>query len=447
MKMKIKLLFVCITIGLALLGCEINGLEEETSVQELELVPKESSNQQKAKTGANQASSPYSCLISTLAADEADYNYWNQSFWVHFPKPAIDKAEGKTTFKAFSFSSEKAGSKAGSWAGKDNVVRVAQCVIPDSDLAEILLENQLRKFGKGTWLESQAKTKNTSNQNGSQINSAPYWECSEYFVTVVCQVDSQTGELTNCVITDVRCISYELVYDDPVGGGGGSGGPSDDPGECDPTGTEPCYNDGGGGSIPPPEPDPCDEHPVGDPDRPVYCDKPCETNDLTLNKLAEMQVLENLWTQSFGEFTNGQPPPQNERKEFGGWLVIDNGQQKFVNFPEELKSSICSIKNVPPPPQGAIAIIHTHPMFPTERVKVASCVDRTLDAAGITDTDIRTQWLSIGVRYNQEPSRSDLAYAKEHKITSYYLDGTLIEKYYDGTAEQQIADIKSRCGY
>lgn len=57
----------------------------------------------------------------------------------------------------------------------------------------------------------------------------------------------------------------------PVGGGGGGGYPSDDPGECDPMGTEPCFENGGGGSIPPPEPDPCEES-----NPPLYCE--CENS-------------------------------------------------------------------------------------------------------------------------------------------------------------------------
>jgi hypothetical protein len=91
--MKKILLFVLLLVALGLTGCEFNNLEEEELVNELELIPKEQSTYQKAKAASNQKPTPYSCLISTLADDEADYNYWNQSFWVHFPKPAVDQAE------------------------------------------------------------------------------------------------------------------------------------------------------------------------------------------------------------------------------------------------------------------------------------------------------------------------------------------------------------------
>jgi hypothetical protein len=193
-RVKKLLLFGLLLAGLILSGCEFNQFSVDEQVDELTLVPKQQTIGQKAKTASNQQTSPYSCLISTLADDEADYNYWNQAFWVHFPKPAIERAEGKTIFKAFSFASEHAGDKAGSWAGKDKIVRVAQCEVPDSKLAETLLEEQLKKFGKGTWLESHKANHESSSQNEVKTKSTSDWdwECSEYFITVVCQVDSQS---------------------------------------------------------------------------------------------------------------------------------------------------------------------------------------------------------------------------------------------------------------
>lgn len=139
--MKKLLLFGLLLAGFSLVGCEFNQLGEDEQVDQLMLVPKQQTNGQKAKATSNQQTSSYSCLISTLADDEAEYNYWNQAFWVHFPKPAVKQAEGKTIFKAFSFASEHSGEKAGNWAGKDKIVRVAQCEIPDSELAETCWKN------------------------------------------------------------------------------------------------------------------------------------------------------------------------------------------------------------------------------------------------------------------------------------------------------------------
>jgi len=225
-----------------------------------------------------------------------------------------------------------------------------------------------------------------------------------------------------------------------------------DPNDCDdPTGFD-CGgtgggdSDGGGGSG-----DDCDPGAIDQPagcEEPVDEPEPCNTEDANIDSLSSMGVLDLLWQSSFGEFTNGTPPPQDQRKEKGGWLIADDSDQlSFQPFPAGLEASICTIQNVPPPPAGAVSVVHTHPMFPEERVKETSCVNRVLDKAGITDPDIRSQWHASGVKYRQEPSRADLEYAKEHTITSYYMDGTLIEKYYDGTSNQQVTQLESRCGY
>jgi len=272
--MKKFLLFGLFLAGLGLAGCEFNQLSEDEQVDELTLVPKQQTTGQKAKTASNQQTSPYSCLISTLADDEADYNYWNQAFWVHFPKPAVEQAEGKTIFKAFSYGSEHAGSKAGNWAGKENIVRVAQCIIPDSKLAESLLEEQLMKFGKNTWMESRKDVIDAPPKEGAKAKSASGdWECGQWYTVYVCKYNAEGNYYYDC--TEVGPFCAYLVYvegEDSGGGGGGGGGgfPGDDPGECDPMGTEPCFEGPGGGSQPPPPPpNPCDTS-----NPPDYCAEP-----------------------------------------------------------------------------------------------------------------------------------------------------------------------------
>ena len=304
--MKKFLLFGLLLAGLGLAGCEFNQLSEDEQVDELTLVPKQQTTGQKAKTASNQQTSPYSCLISTLADDEADYNYWNQAFWVHFPKPAVEQAEGKTIFKAFSYGSEHAGEKAGSWAGKDKIVRVAQCEIPDSKLAETLLEEQLMKFGKNTWMESRKDAIDPPPNEGTKAkNASGDWECGEWYVVYLCKYDAETDTYYDCIQSEPICAYYVYVEGPDSGGDGGGGGfPGDDPGECDPMGTEPCFDGGGGGSIPPPPPpDPCEEN-----NPPAYCE--CEdTGNSVLDNTALQIVSENLWDKQ-----------ASSQKEQGGFL-------------------------------------------------------------------------------------------------------------------------------
>lgn len=245
--MKKILLFGLLFVGLSLMGCEYNKLTEEETIDELLLVPKQQSTHQKAKATSNHEVSPYSCLISTLADDEAEHNYWNQAFWVHFPKSAIKQSKGKTIFKAFSFGSQDAGEKAGSWAGKDNIVRVAQCVIPNSELAETLLEEQLMKFGRKTWMESRKENSKTPPKNNMQAkNKSGNWECGQWYTVYVCKYNAEGNYYYDCTVVGPICAYYYYVEGDSGGGGGDNGFPSDDPGECDPA--ELCFDDGGSGS-------------------------------------------------------------------------------------------------------------------------------------------------------------------------------------------------------
>jgi hypothetical protein len=245
--------FIAIALIALLVSCQSPSKPLELEETQFSLIPK-GSEQARAKEAKNGRQSPYSCLISTLADDEADYNYWNRAFWLEFPEKVIKEAKGKVVMRAIALGSEHAGSKAGSWQGVDNVVRVAQCLIPDSPLAVELLESELRKFSEGTWI---------SNRRGRLASpSTSGWECSEFFVVVSCW---GTPTSYHCEVTDVRCVSYIYIEEEPIGGGGGDGFPGEDPGECDPYGAEPCYL-GGGGSQPPPEPpNPCAGNPIKNP--------------------------------------------------------------------------------------------------------------------------------------------------------------------------------------
>src|SRR5690625_1398078 len=111
--MKKGLLFGLLLAGLSLTGCEFNQLAGDEQVDELMLVPKEKTIGQKPKMASNQKPSPYSCLISTLADDEAEYNYWNQSFWVHFPNQPLIKQKVKPFLKRSHFQANMPEKKPG----------------------------------------------------------------------------------------------------------------------------------------------------------------------------------------------------------------------------------------------------------------------------------------------------------------------------------------------
>jgi hypothetical protein len=418
-RMKKFLLFGLLLAGFGLAGCEFNQLAGDEQVDELMLVPKQQT-QQKAKTNSNQQTSPYSCLISTLAEDEADYNYWNQAFWVHFPRSAIDEAEGKTIFKAFSFASEQSGDNAGSWAGKGKIVRLAQCEIPDSDFAETLLIEQFIKFDE----------KLVDVFNRQLKSKAGDWECIEFYHTYDCEYDPSEG-MVICTIMDTHCVTWVYVEEPPISGGGG-GFPGNDPGECDPMGTEPCFDGGGGSSIPPPEPDPCDET-----NPPSWCTDKCETGDATIDNTGVQETFEYLYDKSDFDL------PIDQRTEQGGWITKDplSGDFGFTEFPSNWPRYACGIgmpQNwVNAAPSNTVGMVHTHPFFEN---------DDTTDP-NVCGEEYGTEDWTSGFGNDDLQALIDLAnHLSDHTIKGYVIDGNNIVTF-NTLSFTGPEDIDPRCGY
>jgi hypothetical protein len=169
--------------------------------------------------------------------------------------------------------------------------------------------------------------------------------------------------------------------------------------------------------------------------------------DEYIDTMSEQGVLIQLWLESFGPGTGFD---QYDRREMGGRLVEDSGGNLFFEpFPGDLDATICHISGVPPPPNGSVAVIHTHPMIPDdgERIMVSSCIDRALDEQNITDPELREYYHEVGLLYESGPTTNDIIYAKTHSITSYYIDYTQIEKYYNGEKNEVTDDDYDRCGF
>ncbi|MCC5914522.1 MAG: hypothetical protein JJU46_09125 [Balneolaceae bacterium] len=395
--------------------------------------------------------SNYYCLVSTLNPEGAEHTYRYDAYYVHIPPGLAREPGGRelplswVTIEVGQKSAlERPGTKR---AGEEGgLVRMGKCLLPDSEVVLEMVEKRLKRFTTNTWAFQYDKV-NTSDNEKPLIQNLG-WQCSEYFIVTNCNIDPDTGDLINCVVADIRCVEWEYYDDGP--GGGDHGGGGDDPGPGDGGSGGPGDGYGGGDSGDPCDPDgPAQDLPVEclDPLDPVP--NPCDTDDDLVDKMSELGILDQLWQESFGPGTGFD---HDNRREMGGWLTQDlNGDYGFTPFPEGLESSICHISGVPPPPAGAVAVIHTHPAFPTERIKVESCIDRFINRRGITDLEarnqLRDQLLQTGLMMRQEPSEQDIEYSKAYQITSYYMDGTLIEKYYDGTNNKESDDVYSRCGY
>lgn len=120
----------------------------------------------KTKSFNNSKESPYSCLISTLADEEKEYNYWNQAFWIKIPNSMIEDGE-ETVLEVFVFSDPNAGEKSGAFLNQEQVVRVAQCKIPNSEKVKEKLEKQFKRFTKGSWAEKGLITERKAKWTGN----------------------------------------------------------------------------------------------------------------------------------------------------------------------------------------------------------------------------------------------------------------------------------------
>lgn len=395
------------------------GAEEPS--EEIIFIPKANSVGDKSKSPVENEDSPYSCLVSTLANEEADYNYWNIPFWVHIPDEIVKKAEGKTVLKAFIYRDDQAGEKAGSFLGKENVVRVAQCLIPDSEKAFEIMDKTFKKFGKKTWIDSD-RVKKIAN-----IKKKGDWECSSWYTVYICQYNTQTDTYYNCKISQPICAEWVYVEGSEGGGGGGStGGPSDDPGYCDPNGLDPCFDEGDGASSPAP---PCSQA-----NPPKWCSDPCETGDPVLDNTGIQEALELIWEASKTNL------PIAQRVEQGGYITKSNGKYKFISFPKTWSKFACGI-NLPSNwknsiPSNTVALVHSHPFF----------VGENTTASNVCGSSGEVSYTSLHSQDDRDMLQEVGNHQSNFGIKGYVIDGNNTVRY-GVLSFTQAESIKTRCGY
>lgn len=421
--MKNNLLFigvVLVTCLLVMANCSNSTGVEEPS-DEILFIPKSVLEDGKNKVPNGAKESPYACHVSTLANEEADYNYWNTSFWVHIPEGLANQAEGRTVLKSFVYGDKHAGDKARSFRGEPKVVRVAQCLLPDNEKVFEQLEKKFKKFGKNSWADSDTVKK------AMNIKQKGEWVCSQFFITEVCSYNSQTGNWNLCTITDIRCIEWTFVMEeDDFPNGGGSGGPSDNPGDCDPNGLDPCFDEGDGNSGPPPTNtnDPCE---VANP--PVWCS--CnDTGDPILDNLGIKEEIYNLFNASNANASN-----TFDRKEQGMWITKNptTGEYGFSKFEDGWSNfTPCGMDYADIGiPSNTIGWVHSQPF---------SIGEKMFPCAGFTESEVSIT-LQISPNafdkyvYTGAPSTDDqvLINLVEDEIPGLNLKSYIIDK--DGITE------------
>lgn len=393
-------------------GCS-STIDADESPDEITFIPKAKDLDDKSKSQEANQESSYSCLISTLANEEAEYNYWNISYWVHIPDEIVKEADGKTILKAFIYSDEHAGEKAGSFGEISNVVRVAQCLIPDSEKAFEIMDEKFKKFRKRSWIDSERVRK------VANIKEKGDWECSSWYTVYICQYNTQTDTYYNCKVSEPICAEWVYIEGEDSGGGGGTGGPSDDPGYCDPNGLDPCFDEGDGGSTPVP---PCSEA-----NPPEWCSNPCETGDPILDNTGIQEAMELIWEASKTNL------PIAQRVEQGGYITQSNGKYKFEPF-TNLTHSACGITGNMVPPNSTVAYIHTHPFFVGENTTLAC------GAGGVTSHQ------STHSTEDFNTLHLIASYTGNYLVEGYVIDGNNIVTFTTGSFPG-FGGVQGRCGY
>jgi len=343
-------------------------------------------------------------------------------------------------------------------------------VVPDHPDALLLLRKQLAHFDEDSWAANSdeiQKFKSSELQNpDTRSEAAPFsqhelhngmenlniltdslgledeikslsssMECSEYFVTIV----FVNGTIYSI---DIDCDGYIIVEDGT--GGGGSGGSSPDPGDCDPT--LPCF-DGPGGSQPP---SPGDDNPCLDSDPPVWCTDPCDTGDPIIDNPTIQEAMENIWNDSNFD------ADEFDRREQGGWIIENpqTGNIEFEPFPSDWNRTACriDIPNEFTMPAGTVAMVHSHPYSTNE--KMFACLANNELLTPETILTFKDQLEGAAELYQNKPSQNDIdlleGFASQGiSIDGYIIDNEGITKYNDQSNrnDPQTMESNERCGF
>lgn len=282
-------------------------------------------------------------------------------------------------------------------------VAMANCVIPRTRAA---IEAVHRRFGVG------ADARITEQRGGADVEAR----------TQSCVEDGQC-ELEGLVVdAEEGCTNPDWTRgsdgvcrssrgDSPGGSGDGSG-------------SEGSWGGGGDGSD-------------GDDPDPGTPPPPCQTGIPVIDSPEVQQGFDDLWSRS------GFEKPMAERREQGGWLIARGDSTYYIQpFPVEWSSGPCAI-SVPSgtlPPNGAIAMVHTHPYHLGEQL--TSCEQQRLPGGG-----------AVYINYANQPSGDDYDTMQGlHSIPgAETLIGIIIDNEkitaYNGSSGPGAQTQMDRCGY
>lgn len=197
------------------------------------------------------------CYVSTLNGRDAALAYTYRAFRIDIPKGLVKKTEKKDTslvWVTFRYGSRHALSRIEADTanlGRGGIVRIARCLIPNSEKIVSILFDKFTKFGKASWLfEFKTTTKAASSKDSIRVASDWTQRCIDWGSW--CIGGERCEDPNNWT---PYCKEYVLVYEGNGGGGSGDGNDGGNNGGGGEGGTgggsnaDPC-SPGAGGGIP-----------------------------------------------------------------------------------------------------------------------------------------------------------------------------------------------------
>jgi hypothetical protein len=307
-----------------------------------------------------------------MATPKGPHKYRYGRIQLTFPKEAL-APDGRTISYRYR-----------GYANGAELDRLANCVIPRSAMAVEMMDKRFGVHGKAGLRRGGASEGDVSITSTNELEPIEVRACQ------------YGGTYPNCndkpedpPPDDGYCQDFP---DDPMCA------PGDDPGPGGPGGgDDPCYD--------------CQ------PDEPV---EPCNTSDPLVDSRLVQDGFDELWQKS----NYGEDVPQTDRREQAGWIVRTSSGTLMYQPMLGVTNKPCGLDNIPYPPAGTVAFLHTHPWKLGERQE--TCEGQPV--------------------YFGEPSEDDRNTSREFGIPGYILDANGITKFSEAANINTDARY-GRCGY
>lgn len=200
---------------------------------------------------AKDVSSPFLCLVNTLANEGEEWAYNTEKYSLEIPDEYLDDPNLETRDIVFRIAAQNAHLRESADDHEGGgIVRFARCKLPDSPAIIVAVEKKLGEFDQDSWMYAEVKDKDT---NEKQFMGDWVYMCTAVIDHFWCDRPNVPDPYNDsgCTYSHSTCTTYSWVYVDDGGGGGGGIGAGSGDGDpcaaCNPDGAGICTNQESGG--------------------------------------------------------------------------------------------------------------------------------------------------------------------------------------------------------